>query len=287
MTKRKPAAGITIRRFFVPLFFLLLPLIVFAEAFEIGDSLKGITKKIDTAAFMGTAEDGFWPEDRVSIYKYGNGAVLVSMNYYPFGLITQKDGKNIFLLDFDGDSFLDCESEFLFVPPWVVALNSTGTKDGNTFIDFLSAKFRAFNGSSEPESSPQMLSCAEKLTAAARDVQADDRFLLYADFLYGLLYTRKEYGLAANCLALTEKTASLTAESRCTWLIQALETAYKAEDTALCKTYVQELVSTGSTFAPGLYYEYLLEDNPERREKLRKKLLSEYSEHWMIKDRFK
>lgn len=266
---------------------MLLPFISLAEEFKIGDSLKGIIKKIDTTAFMGVTEDGFWSEDKISIYTYGSGAILVSMNYYPFGLITQKDGKNIFLIDFDGDSCLDCESEFLFVPTWVIALNSTGTKDGNTFIDFLSAKFRAFKGSSEPESSPYMLSCAEKIVASACDVQADDRFLLYADFLYDILYKRKEYGLAANCLALTEKAASQTSEGRCTWLIQAAERAYKAGDTALCKTYVKELVSIDNTFVPGLYYEYLLENNPQKREKLRKRLLFEYSGHWMIKDRFK
>lgn len=266
---------------------LLISANLFAVDFKIGDSLKGLSQNIQSTDLFSSEDLGLWPENQVTIYKIKDGnLLLVSMNYYPFGVITKNNGDNIILLDFNGDSILDCQPEMLFVPPWIVDLNSKGGDSGNILRSLFEEKLAAYNGNVLPGESPQMISFAIKLVAIAKDINAEDRIYVYFDFLHDVLYKRKEYLIDKACLANIETIASTTKEARSVWLIQAIELAYKDDDIELCKKYDNELVLINNSFVPGLYYQYLLENNLENKEAFRKILLTNYSDHWMIQERF-
>jgi len=254
---------------------------------KIGDSIKGLTKNIQSTDLFSNEDLGLWPENKVMVYKIKDGNLLLfSMNYYPFGVITKNNGENIFLVDFNGDSILDCQPEMLFVPPWIVDLNSKGGDSGNVLRSLFKEKLAAYNGNVIPSESPEMMIFAKRLVEIAKDINAEDRIFLYFDFLHDVLYKRKEYLIDKACLANIEAIASKTKEARSVWLIQAIELAYKDDDIELCRKYNNELILINNSFVPGLYYQYLLENNLEKKEVIRKNLLSKYSNHWMIQDRF-
>lgn len=266
---------------------LLISANIISEEIKIGDSLTGLTKGIQSTDLFSNEDLGLWPENQVMVYKIkGDNLLLVSMNYYPFGVITKSNGRNIFLVDFNGDSLLDCQPEMLFVPPWIVDLNSKGGDSGNVLRSLFEQKLAAYNGNVIPSESPQMMSFAKKLVEIAKDINAEDRTFLYFDFLHDVLYKRKEYLIDKACLANIEEVASKTKEARSVWLIQAIELAYKDDDVELCRKYDNELILINDSFIPGLYYQYLLENNVEKKEVIRKKLITKYSDHWIVQDRF-
>jgi hypothetical protein len=266
---------------------LLISSNLYAVDFKIGDSLKGLTKNIKSTDLISNEDLGLWPENKVTVYKIKDGNLLLfSMNYYPFGVITKNNGKNVILVDFNGDSILDCQPEMLFVPPWIVDINSKGGDSGNILRKLFVEKLEAYSGNVLPSESPQMMSFAKELVEIAKDINAEDRIFLYFDFLHDILYKRKEYLIDKACLANIEEIASITKESRSVWLIQAIEVAYKEKDIELCRKYDNELVLINNSFVPGLYYQYLLENNLENKEVILKNLLTKYPNHWMIKDRF-
>ncbi len=208
------------------------------------------------------------------------------MNRYPFGVITKHAGKSFFLLDYNGDSVLDCKPELLFVPPWVVDLSSEGMVDGNSFLKIYKEKKMAFGGNDKPVESNYMKNYINAIISSSKDISSKDRIYFYFDYLYDLLYSRKEYSIAKACLLNIEMVVKDDADTRCVWLIAAIEDLYKANELDSCKECVAELVGIDNSFVPGLYYQYLLESDIENRNKLKSNLMSKYSNHWMIIDKF-
>jgi hypothetical protein len=269
------------------IFLLISSMSIYSKEYKIGDTLKDAVQNIQIADLYSTEDLGLWLENKISIYKNNDGnLVLFSMNYYPFGIITKSGNENVFLLDFNGDSVLDCQPEMLFVPPWVIDLNSKGGDSGDIIRKLYVEKLLAYSGNTTPSESPHMIKFAQELVKIAQNNNLDDRIYIYFDYLHDLLYKRKEYLIDKACLANIEAITGKTNEARSVWLIQAIELAYKDNDIDLCRKYDQEIVKINNKFVPGLYYQYLLEKNEENKNKYKKQLVENFKDHWLVQDRF-
>jgi hypothetical protein len=101
----------------------------FAQEMGLGSSIKGLASLITNETVVRKTNLGLWIENEIYLYKISDTILLLlSCNYYPFGiLIKGTDSK--FLINVDGDSILDNEIKYLFVPHWVILLNSKEKND--------------------------------------------------------------------------------------------------------------------------------------------------------------
>jgi hypothetical protein len=260
---------------------------LWATDWKIGSSLKGATDGLTSADLFSREKLGFWPEDEISLYSLADGSkLIISANYFPIGVVTKVNGKNVFLLDYNGDSILDYSPEYLFVPPWVVDNTSKGTDHGEKILELYEKKFDSYNGNELPSDSQEMKDVGKNLVGAAKDSNAPDRIYIYFDYLYELSYSRKDFEIAEIDLLNIEKITSTTTKSRSAWLIEAIERSYKVNDLGKTKKYDDELVKISPEFVPGLYYQYVLETDMSSKQQMKTSLLKRYKDHWMIRDRF-
>ena len=119
---------------------------------SVGDSLKEIIGNINEDDYLGMDNLGIWPENEYHVYNIADdNRIFLSMNFYPFGVLVEKNDKHIFLIDFDGDSYLDFETNYLYIPPWVISLNSNGSHSGDFMLEYLDLTSKAFQSDELPQ----------------------------------------------------------------------------------------------------------------------------------------
>jgi hypothetical protein len=258
----------------------------YAEDYVLGDSLKTIGAGIRIDSLVNRVDLGLWPENLVSVYKKDEKTmVLFSDNYYPFGIIKREsDGKNIFIIDTNGDSILDKTIENLYVPYWVVSLNSPQKKDGSGLKLLLDKANKSFQGNESPEESKSTKEIVEEIISAAKNTNYPDRDLIFLYYQNDLLFSQEDYLQCFDTLEIFDKIYNKrnTSGSHVTIMILLMEALYYQKNTDGAK-YICEMINTQyPDCIPGKVYKVLLEEDAEKREKLKQMLKREYPNHWMV-----
>ncbi len=270
--------------FNIVLYFVSLQ--VYTIEISIGDSLKDIIGNINEDDYLGMDNLGLWPENEYHVYNIeDDNRIFLSMNFYPFGVLVEKNDTHVFLIDFDGDSYLDFEANYLYIPPWVISLNSNGSHSGNFMLEYLDLTSKAFQSDELPQDSDDMKIRTTKLIEIADNRNAEDRVYVYYDYLYNYLYSRKEYETAYYCLQ--NLFQSMNSPQNETILIYMVELAYRNGQLNESRGLNNILIEYFPDFIPGLVYQYILEEDQELKEKYKMVLLEEHANHWMVKEKIK
>ncbi|MDC7239968.1 MAG: hypothetical protein PQJ50_06370 [Spirochaetales bacterium] len=252
---------------------------------DLGDSLQPLMSSLTAEDFLGKDNLGLWLENEYYVYQLENLRIILSMNYYPFAVLTQKGEQNVFLVDYDGDSLFDITSQYLFIPPWVVNHYSTGENTKDQISEYLDNSSIAFQSDEAPGESETMLSNGRMLVETAADRDAEDRIFFYYEYLYNYLYSRKEYETAYYCLE--DLFTALGSEINTTLLIYMVELAYRMNQMEQAKQINTMLLQNYPDFIPGQVYSYLLSEDSEEKENIKNILLNEHQNHWMVLDKVK
>jgi len=273
-------------KIFILIYFLLASHFMYTQEITVGMTLKTLTQNINENDLTNKTDLGLWLENEIYIYKIdGEDRLLVSMNYYPFGVITHKDGKSYFLIDFDGDSILDREIEYLYVPPWVIRNFSNGGNTGDTIKNMLKLSTSAFQGNDLPYENEAMKTRTKELVLAAKDRGYDDRPYIYYEYLYNYLYKKRELDSAYECLETLY--ISLNKEMDSTLLIYMVELANKRGQLDEARQINNLLITNFPNFIPGIVYQYILEENITIKNEYRNSLLEKNSNHWLVIEKVK
>ena len=256
----------------------------FSQEVQLGDSLQDIMDGLSTKDLIGSDDLGLWPENEYYVYDKDGLSVILSMNFYPFGVISNEGGESFLLSDFDGDSVLDMKSRYLFIPPWIVGKNSKGTNNGKDIKVYLNLLRNAYQSDPRPVDSDGMQEGTEWIVEAAKDVYLNDRYYSYLIYLYSYLYNRGEYIPAYLCIDALSQEFKNEKESL---MIYFVETAIQMDDLDFAKQIDDFLVHLYPDFIPGKVYRYLLSNDEAEKTDILDDLLSEHGDHWLVIEKIK
>ena len=84
------------KKILVLLCLIILSTNIYSQEIQIGSTLKTLSNNISADDFVNSEDLGLWSENKIFAYKIGNeNRLLVSMNHYPFAVLTKKNGENI------------------------------------------------------------------------------------------------------------------------------------------------------------------------------------------------
>jgi tetratricopeptide (TPR) repeat protein len=260
---------------------------VFAQEIILGSSIRNLTNLITNETSVGKTDLGLWVENEIYLYEISNGiSLLISCNYYPFGvLINGSDQK--FLIDIDGDSIIDIEIEYLFVPHWVVSLNSKEKNDTQNVVEVLNMYYTAFQNNVSIRESELILSGAKEIVNAAKDISYLNRDILYLFYLYDHLFVLKEYQLCIKYLSYldNEIIKRYSIGTHPIIYIYLVETLYKLNDFDRARNIDNSLLEYYPDCIPGLVYQVLLETDIQKKDDLTKTLIKNHGDHWLVQEK--
>jgi hypothetical protein len=257
-----------------------------AQNIQSGSSLKGLTNSISNQTRFQKIDLELWIENEVYAYEISsNVLLLISKNYYPFGVFI-KDDDPYYLIDFDGDSILDTQIEILFVPYWVVSLNSK-VKNNNINIKTIFDLFYKAYQNNDMKNSELIFDGLREIIQAGQNISYPNRDILYIFYLYDNLYSRKEYELCLKYLELLDKMmiSRFGGNTHSIILIYLVETLYKLGNYQKATEVNNMLMKLHPECITSMVYQVLLETNPNKKNNMREILLRNHSEHWLVKEK--
>jgi tetratricopeptide (TPR) repeat protein len=277
------------KRIFLVLFVFTAIEPLIAQNINLGSSIKGLTGLITNETRLRETDLGLWIENKIYEYEISSKIILlISNNYYPFGVLIRDDDP-YFLIDIDGDSILDTQTKILYVPHWVVALNSN-VKDNSTNIkNIFDINYRAFQNNESIRTSELIFSAAREIAQAGQNIIYLNRDILYIFYLYEHLYLLGEYQLCLKYLEYLDKAmiSRFGGDTHVIILIYLVETLYKLGNYQKALETNNILLEWYPECIPGKVYQVLLESNQNRKNILRNELIKNYGEHWLVKEKLK
>jgi hypothetical protein len=258
-----------------------------AQDIKLGSSLKELTNSISNGTRIQKINLEFWVENEIFGYEISsNVLLLISRNYYPFG-VSIKDDNPYYLIDFDGDSILDIQIEYLYVPHWVVSLNSREKNNSTNIENIFDMYYRAYQNNESVRNSELIFNGAKEIIQAGQNVSYQNRDILYIFFLYDYLYTIKEYELCIKYLELLDKTmiSRFGGSTHTMILIYLVETLYRLGSYQKATEVNNLLMEWYPECIPGMVYQVLLEPDQNKKNNLMERILMNHSEHWLVKEK--
>jgi hypothetical protein len=270
---------------FIFVIFAIQPLM--PQDIKLGSSLKGLTNSISNRTKLQKMDLEIWVENEIYGYEISsNVLLLISINYYPFGVLI-KDNKPYYLIDFDGDSILDTKIEYLYVPHWVVLLNSKEKDNSNNIKNIFDMYYRAYQNNESVRNSELIFNGVKEIIQAGKNVSYPNRDILYIFYLYDYLYTIEQYELCLRYLELLDKTmiSRFSGDTHSIILIYLVETLYKLGSYQKATEVNNLLLKWYPECVPGMVYQVLLEANQNKKNSLREGLLKNHGKHWLVKEK--
>ena len=194
------------KKTFLFLFAIITTQLLFSQDIKMGSSLRGLTSLITHETRMRITDLRLWAENEIYEYEISSEVLLlISNNYYPFGVLV-RDDEPYFLMDIDGDSILDTQTIRLFVPHWVISLNSKEKNNNTNITNIFDLWYTSFQNNESPRNSELVLSLGMEIVQAGNNLSYPNRDILYIHYLYDYLYTLGEYQLCLRYLELLDKT---------------------------------------------------------------------------------
>jgi len=262
--------------------------LLISQDLEIGSSIGELPNSITSETRFRKIDLGLWLENEIYQYEITSKLhLLVSQNYYPFGVLILNE-EPYFLIDIDGDSIFDIKTDKLFVPHWIVSLNSKVKTDRTNIENIFNMYYIAYQNNESILTSESIINATKEIVFAGKDLLYPNRDILYILYLYNNFYISKEYQLCLKYLEILDKTmtSSTNKNTQAILLIYHVETLYKLNEFQKALDINNTLLKLFPEFIPGKVYQVLLEQDPEKRNKLMDELLRKYSEHWLIKEKF-
>jgi hypothetical protein len=140
-----------------------------AQELTTGMSLRELAKQVSNSTKWATVDLGVWIENDIYMYevtpKY---TLLVSNRVYAFGVLV-KDVNPYYLIDIDGDSVLDVQTNFLHVPYWVVTTNSIEDGRNENIMFLFDYWYQVFQDNESPRNSDLVKNLAMEYYRAANN----------------------------------------------------------------------------------------------------------------------
>jgi hypothetical protein len=256
------------------------------QELTIGMSISELCKQVTDYKKSPTIDLGIWVENVIYLYEATPKYTLLVSSDYAYGVLV-NDTNPYYMIDIDGDSVLDVKTNFLHVPYWVVATNSSKDGRNRNILSFFDDWYYIFQGNESPRNTDSIISLAMEYYEAANDTSYINRDLIYLHQLYDHLFSAQEYDLALRYLAILdyETQSRYRTGMHITILIYTMESNYKVQDYVRAARATNILLEYFPDCIPGLVYQVLLETNPAVKNKLREALLSKHGEHWLVKDK--
>jgi hypothetical protein len=269
--------------------FLIIASSLNSQEIEIGSSLKGLTNLITNETKVEKTSLGLWIENEIYFYELSqNTKLMISCNYYPFGILIENETP-YFLIDIDGDSILDYQMNRLFVPHWVVSLNSKEKNNEDNINSIFEMYYQAYQNNESLRDSELIINGAREIINAGQNISYQNRDVLYIFYLYDIFYSRAEYQLCLRFLSYldNEINSRFRKGTHVVIFIYLVETLYKLNRFEDANEINDMLLGEYPNCIPGLVYQYLLEQNLGVRDELKIKLLGNFGDHWLVKDKVK
>jgi hypothetical protein len=259
---------------------------------QLGSSLEKFTDSITSETKVEKVNLGTWSENEICSYEISpEYSILFSANNIPFGVLDRKNAPR-YLIDTDGDYILDIESNFLYVPYWVVSLNSKEKNDNRNVIELFGLLYETFQNNEAPLTSAPSLNFAKEVTKAGNDLSYMNRDLIYLYYLYSVFYSYdvlhnsgSQYGLRYLYDLDNEISSRFGTETHIMVYIFLVETLYRGETFHMAKAINDILLRRFPDCVHGLVYQVLLERNTSVRNSRREILLRDHGEHWFVKEK--
>jgi len=259
---------------------------IMAQNIRVGSSLKGLTNSISNKTRFQKIDLELWIENEVYVYEISSNVfLLISENYYPFGVFIKGDDP-YYLIDFDGDSILDTQIEILYVPHWVVSLNSKEKNNSINIKNIFDLYYKAYQNN-DMKNSELILDGLREIIQAGQNVSYPNRDILYIFYLYDYLYSRRKYELCLKYLELLDRTMipRFSGNTHAIILIYLVETLYKLGNYQKATEVNNLLMEWYPECIPGMVYQVLLETNQNKKNNMRERLIRNHSEHWLVKEK--
>jgi hypothetical protein len=259
-----------------------------SQEIKLGSSLKSLTNLITNETKIEKTNLGLWVENEIYIYELSlNLKILISDNYYPFGVLINESNNSYFLIDIDGDSVLDNQVTYLYVPHWVIALNSAEKNNNSNIISIFDMYYRAYQNNNHIKNSELILDGAREIIKAGQDIFYTNRDILYLFYIYDRLYISKEYQLCLKYLSYLDNEIHSRFKERTHVIIfiYLVETLYKLKRYKDAAEINNILLGNYPGCIPGLVYQVLLESDLDKRSELKSNLINTYGDHWLVKEK--
>jgi tetratricopeptide (TPR) repeat protein len=259
----------------------------FTQELTTGMSINELGSHASYSTKWLTTDLGVWIENKIYLCEVTPKYTLLYSNYFfQFGVLV-NDANPYFLIDTDGDSVLDLQTNFLHVPYWVVALSSYEKGRNENVMFFFDYWYQIFQNNESPRNSDLARSLAIEYIQAANDTEYMNRDLIYLHQLYDQLYAAKEYDLALRYLAiLDDETQSIYGiGTHIIILIYTVESLYKLHEYDSAARANNKMLQYFPDCIVGLVYQVLLETDAVERNRLKEALLSEHGDHWLVREK--
>jgi tetratricopeptide (TPR) repeat protein len=259
----------------------------FSQELTTGMSLNELGRQVSYDTKWRMADLGVWIDNKIFLYevtpKY---TLLVSNNLFQFGVLV--NGTNpYFLIDIDGDSILDVQTNFLHVPYWVVATNSIEDARNRNVMFLFDYWYQVFQNNESPRNSSLVRDLSIEYYEAANDTAYINRDLIYLHSLYDELFAAGEYDLALRYLDIldNESQSRYRIGTHIIILIYTVESLYKIHDYDRAIRVNNTILQHIPDCIPSLVYQVLLETDAIAKNRLREALLSKHGEHWLVREK--
>jgi hypothetical protein len=251
-----------------------------------GSSVIELMQLITNETRVEATNLGSWAEDEIYIYRLSEDlSLLISLNQYPFGVLVNGDTPYI-LLDINGDLVLDTQTDYLYVPYWVVEINSTERNgDSGEAVSVFNMYFKAFQNEELIGNLEFSAGASNEMIKASQDVSYPNRDLLYIHHLYLFLYSIGDYASCFRYLTLLDRelTSRFGVDSHPIVFLYIVECTYKMNQHIMARDMNNMLLTLFPDFIPGLVYQVLLEPDAGKKDDLKSNLLQNHGGHWLVK----
>ncbi|HXF49369.1 MAG TPA: hypothetical protein VNL73_08105 [Verrucomicrobiae bacterium] len=270
---------------------LLATSLALPQAPKKGDNLYKFVRAADSIAVWYNAKVSDWIEGKGIILKHNPDMELMATlkeEFYMAHSVAGEPGE--YLIDTDGDSILDTQSEVLWLPFWVVKRNSSISASDKSIIVLFDRMYDM--GLQSDDGGPLDTNLVHKLRQYRTDFSLPNRHIAYLFDSYDqIIHLLNEEGKklpSELCIRITDHLAS---ECRKLFgLVPVVVRIYQGE--ALLNARMIDKAREHFRFSlqefphsvPLRVYDCQLDANPGRREKKLKKLRQDHPNHWMVRD---
>lgn len=268
---------------------------IYSQSIKQGDNIQEEFKKIDNLYFFETPSFTDWIEGSKMLF-IGSKPNPITCDFLFIALqdttligIYKVQEPSSFVFDTEGNSILSETSEFFVLPLWTVKNKARITSSDSTVLKLLDDLYEQTLQANDEQPDEKTIN---QFFQYRTDTTLANRHIVYLFDTYQNLITetasKGEAAPAYLCIPLIQTLASECVSLYnfipvivCVFMGEALISADLLDDARkhfeLCLQFYPESI-------PLLVYNYRLELNSSKKEKMLENLKKNYSKHWMVRD---
>jgi hypothetical protein len=230
-------------------------------------------------------------EGTIDFYKYRRVTtdvdlkILVVSDQYAFGVLQLENSESVFLLDMMGDGKLDTKYPTLFIPFWVVAKNTPDNlkTSNNNVEEFFNGFYNAFQADVNPSLKNGELQ--QKLSELLENLTNDNlenRDLIYSLYCYYRLGPTFPRQALESLNYLTDHYISMFGDAHPLLFLHTVETLLDLGNIDDARGVLIDLLKIDPAFIPAQVYQWQLEQDNQKKERLYQQLKKRYPNHWIV-----